>query len=169
MRTTRLIPRVNMSFVCQKCGACCSSMGEIIEIREPEQKTTFRIWFTTTGEERVVTLDPDKEDLFFNTPAKSRMACPFLREKHPGTVICTVHSSRPDLCRQYGCFRILVLDSEGRRVGRVMNNSRFFTTENPRLHEIWQRECQGLSGQDEQRWEEEIERILSREGYQIIR
>ena len=169
MRTTRLPLREDMTFVCQMCGECCSSMGEIIEIREPEGERTFRIWFTTTGEERVVTLDPDKEDLFFDKPVKSRMACPFLREKKPGTLICTVHSTRPDLCRQYGCFRILILDAEGRRAGRVMNGSRYFMDGNPHLHTIWQRECQELSGLDEAAWEDEVERILSHEGYRIIR
>jgi uncharacterized protein len=92
-------------------------MGEIISIREKTGDAEFRIWYTTTGEERTVHVDPDKMDLFFTKTPQTTMACPFLREQATGTVICTVHRSRPDICHEYSCFRILVLDTEGKRAG----------------------------------------------------
>jgi len=160
-----------MTFVCQLCGMCCSTMGEIINIREEISPFHYRIWYTTTGEERVVTVDPDKRELFQSaiTAAGPSLACPFLRIRDGRDVICTVHLSRPELCRQYSCFRILVLDPDGRRIGRVLNGTRYFSATDAGLYDLWQRECTGLAGGDEMGWEEKVCRILTRAGYRIIR
>lgn len=144
-------------------------MGEIISIREQTGNTRFRIGYSATMEERDVILDPDKQDLFFSTRPKTSMACPFLREQESGRVICTVHHSRPDLCRQYSCFRILILDEEGRRAGKVMDRTRYFTTTDPGLRAIWQKECRLPDAMDERLWELEVEYIFTRAGYCVIR
>jgi hypothetical protein len=144
-------------------------MGEIISIREKTGDCEFRIGYSATGEERTVNLDPDKKNLFFSENAKTTMACPFLREDNSGRVICTVHSSRPELCRQYSCFRILILDAEGRRAGRVLDKTRYLTATDLQLQEIWARECRSLPIADEARWEEEVGNILTRAGYCVIK
>ncbi len=109
-----------MTFVCQCCGDCCSTMGEIISIRDKIHPYEFRIGYTN-GEERVVSVDPDKRLLFRDQQQAKRksIACPFLRQLASKKRICTVHASRPELCRNYLCSRILILDSEGNRAGRV--------------------------------------------------
>jgi uncharacterized protein len=140
-----------VTFVCQLYGECCSIMGETISIREEIGTFQYQIWYTTTGKELVVTLDPDKRDLFHSvTPAnRSSLACPFLRKRQDHKVICTVHLSRPDLCRNYSCFWILILNSDGKKAGRVMGNTRYFTTIDSHLHEPWLRECTVLDIADE--------------------
>lgn len=158
-----------MSFQCQMCGDCCSTMGEIITILERTGDAEYRIGYSTTLEERTVTLDPDKQDLFFINDAISTMACPFLRKTSTGRVICTVHSSRPELCRQYSCFRILVLDKNGRPGGRVMDNTRYFTAMDHNILEIWQRECQPLDIQEDTLWEEEVGMIFTRAGFRVVK
>lgn len=158
-----------MGFQCQVCGDCCSTMGEIISIREQTGDTRFRIGYSATLEERDVVLDPDKQELFFTTEPVTSMACPFLRAQGPGRLICTVHHSRPDLCRQYSCFRILVLDSEGRKVGRVTEGTRYFTTMDHNLNAIWQAGCQLPKEMREEEWEREVERIFTSAGYRVIR
>jgi len=160
-----------MVFRCQQCGECCSSMGSVIGIREQTGPFEFRLWFMITGEERQVRVDPDKRNLFSSQDIlKSRpMACPFLRERTPGTVICTVHSTRPDLCRQYSCFRILVCGRRGERLGRVMDNTRYFTTMDRELRAVWDTEIAPITIADEARWEEEVARILSAAGYRVLR
>jgi Fe-S-cluster containining protein len=146
-------------------------MGEIIEIRDEIAPLEFHIMYTSTGEERTVRLDPDKKDLFLSQDITSilPMACPFLRQKAPGTVICTVHNSRPELCRQYSCFRILVLDPEGKRIGRVMDASRYFTTMDHPLRELWQQEIASREVPDEAAWEDHIDKVLTGAGYRVIR
>jgi uncharacterized protein len=157
-------------FQCQQCGECCSAMGDVIGIREELPSDRFRIWYKITGETREVSIDPDKRDLFSGQDLGMirPMACPFLRE-HAGRYLCTVHKSRPDLCRQYACFRILVLDAAGKRLGRVVASSRYFTTGDPLLRELWDREIQNRSIPDDRLFEEHVDHVLSRAGYRVIR
>jgi Fe-S-cluster containining protein len=143
-------------------------MGEIIEILEVFEPYSFRIGFTVTGEERIVSLDPEKQELF--TAQETRlMACPFLRQNSNKKFVCSVHSSRPELCRQYSCYRILVLDSKDKRIGRVTNASRYFTTTDADLRKLWNREISGVVITDETCWEEHVERTFTRAGYRIMR
>ena len=146
-------------------------MGEIIEIREQVTPREFRIQYTTTGEERTVGIDAGKEDLFSRkeNAALHSVACPFLRESSPGTRICTVHSTRPELCRQYSCFRVLVCDPGGKRIGRVWDASRYFTTADPLLREVWDREISGLEIPDEATWENYVGQVLTGKGYRVVR
>jgi uncharacterized protein len=160
-----------MVFRCRQCGECCSSMGEIIGIREQTGEGEYLIGFSVTGEERQVRIDPDKQDLFRaqDILKKRPMGCPFLREREDGAVICTVHATRPELCRQYGCFRVLVTGPGGERLGRVVDGSRYFTTMDHELRALWDREIVPLTIADEIAWEEEVDRILSAEGYRVVR
>lgn len=160
-----------MVFFCQQCGECCSSMGEVIGIQDQIGPTEFVIRYTITGEERRVWIDPDKEDLFFSRDIRTRppLACPFLRERSPDCVVCTVHYTRPDLCRQYSCFRILVLGPDGTRLGRVVDRSRVFVTLDRALRAFWDREIARSEISDESAWEVFVERMLVRAGYRVIR
>jgi len=168
--TQQTVRKIQMVFRCQLCGECCSTMGEIISIHEETGPLHFRIWYTTTGEEREVTVDRDKEDLFRGgTTGKPTLACPFLRTRGNGEVICSVHESRPDLCRHYSCFRILVLDATGRRTGRVMDGTRYLVTADPHLRAIWEDEIRDLDISDEMAWEASAGEILTRHGFRVIR
>ncbi len=146
-------------------------MGEIIGIREEIRPFTFRIWYMVTGEEREVTVDVDKRDLFLSHDiTKIRpMACPFLRSLPWGKFACSVHESRPDLCRQYACFRILVCDSAGKPRGKVREGGRCFSTMDAALHDLWHREIDGVEIPEENHWEEHVARVLTREGYRVVR
>ena len=160
-----------VTFICQMCGECCSSMGEVIGIKEEIGDLRFRIYYKITGEERIVSVDAGKEDLFHRKDIKkvSPMACPFLRESEQGTVICTVHLTRPDLCRQYSCFRVLVLDAHGNRIGRIVAGTRYFITSDPELRTLWNSEVEGVTMADEGEWEDFIDRVCTSAGYRVIR
>lgn len=102
-----------MTIVCRRCGYCCSTMGEIIGIQEQIRTYEFRIGFTN-GEERIVSVDPDKRELFRDQQQdeKKSPACPFLRQRAPRERICTVYATRPEICRNYLCSRILMYHSD---------------------------------------------------------
>jgi len=145
-------------------------MGEIIRIREETGPLQFRIWYTTTGEEREVTVDTDKAGLFrTGSTAKPSLACPFLRTREDGRIVCTVHGSRPDLCRQYSCFRVLVLDPAGTRIGRVTDASRYLVTTDLRLRTLWEEKIRPMNIPDEGAWEAFVEETLARHGFSVIR
>jgi uncharacterized protein len=159
-----------MTFVCQCCGDCCSTMGEIISVREQINPYEFRIGFTN-GEERMVCVDPDKRELFRNLQQddKKSLACPFLRPRAPDERICTVHASRPELCRGYLCSRVLILDKEGHKAGRVFHGTRLFTTEDRILLDIWNQTIRDITAPDDEYWEKNVEDIFTRAGYRVIR
>ncbi len=159
-----------MTFSCRQCGECCSTMGTVIGIDEAEGPLLFRIRYSTTGESRQVSVDPDKTGLFLSrdTVSRPQLACPFLRKKAPGILICTVHDSRPDICRQYSCYRLLVLDPEGHQIGRVYDKSRYFTTTDERLQRIWREGMAELRIADEAEWEDRVREILARVGYRVL-
>ncbi|OPX62020.1 MULTISPECIES: YkgJ family cysteine cluster protein [unclassified Methanoregula] len=159
-----------MTFECQQCGDCCSTMGEIIRIRDRIGQWEFRIGFTN-GEERIVSIDPDKRDLFRirEETDKKTIACPFLRKQPPEKRICTVHSSRPELCRAYICSRILVLNTNGKKAGRVPDGTRIFVTEDRFLLDLWNTTLRNVQTRDEEEWERIIEDVFKKEGYTVIR
>jgi Fe-S-cluster containining protein len=146
-------------------------MGEIIEIREELDSHTFRIGFTVTGEERIVSVDSDKIHLFRSAEltASRPMACPFLRETGTEKCVCSVHTTRPGLCRQYSCYRLLVLDSGSNRIGKVTDASRYFTTNDPNLRRLWNQKIAEAEIADEMTWEIFVEETLVRAGYRVVR
>ncbi len=146
-------------------------MEEVIGIKEEIGHLQFRIFYKITGEERIVSVDAEKEDLYHGKDIKKvrPMACPFLRESEEGTVICTVHRTRPDLCRQYSCFRLLILDTQGNRIGRVVAGTRYFITTNPELRKLWKGEIEGVAEPDEKEWEVFTGRVFTSAGYRVIR
>jgi Fe-S-cluster containining protein len=145
-------------------------MGEIISIQEQVRPFAFRIRYTD-GEERLVSVDMDKRELFSHEPQdeKKSPACPFLRLREPHERICTVHASRPELCRMYLCSRVLILNKEGKKAGRVLYGTRFFTTEDGALLDIWRRYLCDNNQPDDEQWEKTIEIVFTRAGYQVLR
>jgi Fe-S-cluster containining protein len=145
-------------------------MGEIISIREQIDPFEFRIAYTN-GEERIVSVDPDKRALFRvqQQGEKKSLACPFLRQQAPLKYICTVHASRPELCRSYLCSRILVLDRDGNKAGRVQHGTRFFTTENKVLLDLWCRSIRDVRVPEEELWEKYVEEVFVVAGYRVLK
>ncbi len=77
---------------------------------------------------------------------------------------CTVHLTRPEICREYGCWRLLILDAEGNRAGRIMQ-ARHLDSENPRLTVIWHKYIQTIQVQDDQEWDARVSDILRKTGF----
>lgn len=109
-------------FECAQCGECCTHMGLVHRIRKECPNREFLVENQYTGEITPVSVDSDKcglhdkKGIFLIHPE----ACPFLRFDIDQKAYCTVHLTRPSICRDFGCWRILILDREGRRAGRVI-------------------------------------------------
>jgi hypothetical protein len=78
-------------------------------------------------------------------------------------------ATRPELCRSYACFRILILGPDGKKAGRVPDGTRSLVTAESALLGLWDTEIRDafLPGDDE--WEECVEGIITRAGYRVIR
>lgn len=70
------------------------------------------------------------------------------------------------MCRDYGCWRLLILDSGEVPVGRI-TGPRILRTKDESLKYLWKRRIEQLDTSDHNRWDLEMEEILLQEGYMI--
>ena len=158
-----------MSFECQQCGECCSHLGLVHIIYEDLGDNRFVVNNQYTGEKTTVTVDPDKIELFLdrNIFTERPEACPFFRYD-TGTAkgYCTVHLTRPEICRDYGCWRILILTSEGKRAGRIMGE-RHLASEDPSLTRLFEDQVNDVIEPDNAAWATMVIRILTTAGYTV--
>jgi len=158
-----------MVFECLQCGECCHHMAQVHAIKEIHGDHEFLVYNQYTGEKNVVTVDPDKHDLFSDTHIfeDHPEACPFLRY-HPNDRLayCTVHLTRPEICRDYGCWRLLILNARGLRAGRIMYQ-RTFVSDDADLTQLWMTCIDDLIEPDDGVWDEKITRILINAGYTV--
>jgi hypothetical protein len=155
-----------MVFTCQQCGECCSIMGEVLSIVEDYGGYRFLLLNRYTGEKSQVSIDHDKRSLYLDSDSLPA-ACPFLRFGPEGKAYCTVHQTRPEMCRDFSCWRLLILDPAGNRAGRVMQR-RYFCPEEPALALIWEEKVRDIDEPDDQQWDRTVIRILTREGYIVL-
>ncbi len=158
-----------MVFECLQCGECCHHMGQVHTIRETRGEFEFLVNNEYTGEKNIVVVDPDKQSLFADKSIflDHPEACPFLRYREgDGKAYCTVHLTRPEICRDYGCWRLLILNSQGHRAGRIMYQ-RTFLPDDAELILLWERCIDDLNEPDDVKWDREITRILTSAGYTV--
>ena len=122
-----------------------------------------------TDEETPVSVDPDKRDLFLDRSIFNILprACLFFRHQ-PGNrnACCTVYQTRPEICRDYECWRLLILDHQGRIVGRI-KYIRSLCSEDTLLIKIWDECIEHNTEPDDRIWEDMMIRTLTRAGYTI--
>jgi Fe-S-cluster containining protein len=158
-----------MVFECQQCGECCHHMGQVHKIRETLSDTEFLVNNEYTGEKTLVIIDRDKHHLFLDKSIflEQPEACPFLRyQPADRKAYCTVHLTRPEICRDYGCWRLLILNSRGLRAGRIMYQRAFFSDDDD-LTRLWNTCIDPLNEPDDAIWEEKIRGILTSAGYTV--
>jgi Fe-S-cluster containining protein len=160
-----------MAFECFQCGECCSQLGLVHIIKEEYGHYRFLIYNKYTGEETPVEIDPDKREIFEDKSIFKKLpnTCPFFRHQ-PGSELayCTVHLTRPEICRDYGCWRLLILNHQGRRAGRI-KYIRTLHSEDTLLSDLWEKCIEEHKEPDDARWEDTMIRILTRAGYTVRR
>jgi len=158
-----------MPFECQQCGECCSHLGLVHIIHKDLGNHRFIVNNQYTGEKTTVTIDPDKYELFRDKSIFSERpeACPFFRyDMRAAKGYCTVHLTRPEICRDYGCWRILILDSGGKRAGRIMCQ-RHLASEDDALTRLFEEQINDVIEPDDAVWDAMVIRCLTRAGYTV--
>jgi hypothetical protein len=144
-------------------------MAQVHVIQEIRGEFEFLVNNQYTGEKNVVRIDPDKYDLFSDTRIfeDHPEACPFLRY-HPKDRLgyCCVHLTRPEICRDYGCWRMLILNSRGKRAGRVMYRRAFFSDDDD-LSRLWKECIDNLAEPDDSVWDSVVIGIVTKAGYTV--
>ena len=159
-----------MSFECSQCGECCTVLGLVHTIDEDLGDFRFIVKNQYTGEKTELVIDSDKAGLFSDTGIffEHPDACPFFRfERVSGKGFCTVHQTRPEICRDYGCWRILILNPEGKRAGRIMAQ-RHLASEDETLTRLFAEHIDHLVEQTNAAWDERVIRILREAGFTVI-
>lgn len=160
-----------MAFECFQCGKCCAHLGLVQSIKEKYGNYRYLIYNQYTREEIPVTVDPDKREIFEDTSIfeKYPRACPFFRYR-PGSELacCSVHLTRPEICRDYQCWRLLILNPRGRRVGKIPY-IRTLVSDDPLLNRIWEDCVEQQNDPDDRRWEDAMITILTKAGYTVRR
>ena len=158
-----------MVFECQQCGECCHHMGQVHKIKETRSGSEFLVNNQYTGEKTVVIVDADKHPLFLDKSIflDQPETCHFLRyDPANRKAWCTVHFTRPEICRDFGCWRLLILNSLGIRAGRIMYQRAFFS-DDADLTRLWKTCIDPLDEPDDELWDEKITGILLKAGYTV--
>lgn len=159
-----------MSYFCQQCGECCSVMGQVFSIVEKLGEWRYLFRNEYTGDTVPVDVAPHIRELFLSDslPPGSLNPCPFVRwDKDRRMAFCTVHQTRPDICREYQCWRILVVDMQGRRVARVMDD-RHVCLEKVSLRDAWEAFRDTLDSPYREEWDERVVRFFRDLGYTVM-
>ena len=144
-------------------------MGLVHRIEADHGDGTFTLGNIYTGERTEVRVAEGRRALYDDRGIFSLWpdACPFLRfDPHDAIGICTVYPTWPDICREFCCWRLAIVDAAGRRVGRVMPE-RHFDTRDATLRGIWDAAMQGLRADDD--WETRAVRAFETAGYTVRR
>lgn len=158
-----------MAFECQQCGECCSIMGQVLFVSRDCGDRRYILTNRYTGEKTLVEVDPDKTALYEDRSSISRFpeSCPFLRfREQDGRAYCTVHLTRSDMCRDFGCWRLLILKPDGSRAGRVMYRSHF-CPDDPDLARLWEEQIRDIEEPGDDAWDRAVITILTGAGYSV--
>ncbi|MDD1674280.1 MAG: YkgJ family cysteine cluster protein [Methanomicrobiales archaeon] len=143
-------------------------MGLVYRIEKEIRPYRFVLTNQYTGEQTSVTVAQGKKELFDDTAVFTRFpeACPFFRYDPRQMAHCTVFPTWPEICREFGCWRLLILGPGGKRAGRIMG-SRHLSSEDPLLTELWDRSVRTLHEPDDLLWDQKIIAILSHAGFHV--
>jgi hypothetical protein len=144
-------------------------MGQVHIIKETRSDFGFLVSNQYTGENTEVIVDSDKHHLFLDKSIflDQPEACPFLRyTPEDRKAYCSVHLTRPEICRDYGCWRLLILNARGTRAGRIMYQRAFFS-DDADLTRLWKTCIDDLIEPDDGVWDEKVTRILINAGYTV--
>lgn len=144
-------------------------MGDVHVVREECADGSFLMENRYTCEVHAVRVAPGRALLLADRSIFERwpLACPFLREDPAdGKACCTIHQTRPDICREYRCWRLLILNASGARAGRVMER-RHLAADDPALAVFWETHVAKIREDDDARWDEKAISLLVQAGYRV--
>lgn len=154
-------------FTCTLCGRCCNGFGRYITINQ-KVGGAYGCSLSLTKESFMAVLDPGRSALFSDTSYQNEhpQACPFLRKEDEKTIICTIYQSRPRFCREYICCTGKVIRQD--MICGEMKGRRDIKTDDPALQEVWKSLKDRCGGASEPVWKEEVQKLLSASGYEVV-
>ncbi|MDO9324644.1 MAG: YkgJ family cysteine cluster protein [Methanoregula sp.] len=156
-----------VAFDCDGCGKCCASFGAFIKI---ERQLTGRDYYCRYGIKKelfLAHLEGEYADSQPPSPKEGEPAkgCPFMRKKPDGKgFACAIYTTRPRICREFRCYRMVIYHPDGQECGRIMGRNELKTLDEP-LARIWKEQIVPLPHTDDGRWERSVIACLAAHGY----
>jgi Fe-S-cluster containining protein len=160
-------------FECDRCGKCCVSLGSLITI---ERQLNDRDYYCRSAVDNAIFLanvDPAYRegiaDEFADAdsvhPSHGNKSCRFLRKNQDGEgTVCAIYASRPKVCRDFRCYRMLIFDREGAVCGRVIGKNTLRTGDDI-LENLWNEQVVAIPYGDPVAWTKNVAGILVKHGY----
>ena len=164
-------------FVCDWCGKCCRSFGEFIRIERQLTERDYYCRYGITNDLVLVHVQPEYAEMISgtfldqkkgsDTPEKK---CAFLQKNPDGDgFVCTVYPTRPPVCREFRCYRMLIHNREGQLVGKVIGQNELRTADEA-LAALWKNEVSHLPPTDKSHvpdpaWITNVLALLEHYGY----
>jgi len=158
--------RSMVKFECDRCGKCCRSFGEFIKI---ERQLTSRDYYSRYGlknELFLAHIEADYADMQPPYSKEGEKGCPFIRKNQNGSgIACAIYATRPQICREFRCYRMVIYNSAGHECGRILGRNELKTNDEP-LARIWKESiAQRLPHHSYMRWETAVIEALADHGY----
>jgi hypothetical protein len=143
-----------VSFVCDGCGKCCRSLGRYITI---ERQLNSRDYYCRNGMTREIfpvhvaaEFADAIDETFTDGPTGSEAGheyngrCIFQQPEPRGKgFVCAIYETRPRVCRDFRCYRLIIFDKSGTEAGRGVGRADIRTAD-PVLALIWNNEIRGI-------------------------
>jgi Fe-S-cluster containining protein len=93
------------------------------------------------------------------------LPCLFLRKNPDGEgTACAIYATRPKVCRDFRCYRMVIRNREGIVLGKVIGKNTL-RTEDPALEKLWAGQIAVIPYGDAAAWTEKVAGILAEHGY----
>ena len=161
-------------FECDRCGKCCVSLGPLITI---ECRLSDRDYYCRCKIDNAIFLahvnpvyreeiaDEFADEGSSGHPSSENKTCRFLRKNHEGEgTVCAIYTSRPKVCRDFRCYRMLIRNREGEVCGRVIGKNTL-RTEDTALEKLWDEQLAAIPYGDPKAWTKNIAEVLVKYGY----
>jgi len=133
-------------FICDGCGKCCRSFGAFIVAERQLGTRDYYCRYGITNEIFLVHVEPEYADAIADAyeersgagRAGNGMPCIFLQEKPDGKgYACAIYPSRPEVCRDFRCYRMLIYRQGDGKVAGTMVGKHDLRTEDEVLKTLW--------------------------------
>jgi Fe-S-cluster containining protein len=157
-----------VAFHCSGCGKCCASFGAFIIIERQLSSRDYYCRYGIKNELFLAHIEGDYAD--GRQPGSSNgepvKGCPFMRQNKDGKrIACAVYATRPQICRDFRCYRMVILNRDGNECGRIMGRNDLKTTDTM-LAQIWKEHIAPLlPPPGDARWEKAAIDALAAHGY----
>jgi Fe-S-cluster containining protein len=134
-----------VKFECDRCGKCCRSFGEFITVERQLNSRDYYCSFVITRELFLVHAEPEYADALAEEyemkgergGENNRKKCIFLQKGPSGEgFACAIYLSRPLICQEFQCYRMVIYNTERQLCGRVIGRNELKTADE-NLAKLW--------------------------------